>query len=123
MSPFPGASKMKGPSVNEPKTGLLARIMICPLILAILVPVISRAQNPETEKSAIERAIHASIAWAKEKDFRLLYRAFDWSSYNVDLLFMEHFDRSSPTQDIIRDIIKPKFVVLMPISRQVKRGM
>jgi L-ascorbate metabolism protein UlaG (beta-lactamase superfamily) len=42
-------------------------------------------------------------------------RAFDWSSYNVDLLFVEHFDRSSPAQEIIENLIKPRHVVLMHI--------
>lgn len=42
-------------------------------------------------------------------------RAFDWRSYNVDLLFIEHFDRSSPAQEIIENLIKPRHVVLMHI--------
>lgn len=43
-------------------------------------------------------------------------RTFDWSSYHVDLLFMEYFDRGSPTQHVIQDMIKPKYVVLMHIQ-------
>jgi L-ascorbate metabolism protein UlaG (beta-lactamase superfamily) len=42
-------------------------------------------------------------------------RSVDWSSFNVDLLFIEFFDRSTPTQEIIRDLIKPKHVILMHI--------
>jgi L-ascorbate metabolism protein UlaG (beta-lactamase superfamily) len=42
-------------------------------------------------------------------------RALDWSSYDVDLLFVEHFDRSTPAQDIIKNLIKPRQVVLMHI--------
>ena len=85
MSPFPAASKMKGTSVKDLKTGLSARTMICPLILAILLPVISRAQDAKTEKSAIERAIRGSIGWAKEKDFRLLYSVIAHDSDYVEV--------------------------------------
>jgi len=42
-------------------------------------------------------------------------RTIDWGSYNVDLLFIEYFDQSSQTQDIIEHMIKPKHVVLMHI--------
>ena len=42
-------------------------------------------------------------------------RAVDWSSYNVDLLFVEYFDRDSQTQDIVTTVIKPRYVVLMHI--------
>jgi L-ascorbate metabolism protein UlaG (beta-lactamase superfamily) len=42
-------------------------------------------------------------------------RAIDWSSFGVDLLFVEHFDRSTPAQDIIKNLIKPRHVVLMHI--------
>lgn len=42
-------------------------------------------------------------------------RAFDWSRYTVDLLFIEYFDRSSPAQEIIENLIKPGHVVLMHI--------
>ena len=43
-------------------------------------------------------------------------RAVDWSAYSVDLLFLEYFDRSTPTWDIIQNMIKPKHVVLMHIA-------
>jgi L-ascorbate metabolism protein UlaG (beta-lactamase superfamily) len=42
-------------------------------------------------------------------------RTIDWNSYNIDLLFIEYFDRSTPTHDIIKDLIKPKYVILMHI--------
>jgi len=42
-------------------------------------------------------------------------RTVDWSSYNVDLLFVEYFDRDSQTQDIVANMIKPKHAVLMHI--------
>jgi L-ascorbate metabolism protein UlaG (beta-lactamase superfamily) len=42
-------------------------------------------------------------------------RTVDWSSYNVDLLFVEYFDRDSQTQDIVASMIRPKYVVLMHI--------
>jgi len=53
-------------------------------------------------------------------DARLSYneeylRAVDWSSYGVDLLFMEYFDHSSQTQEIIERMMKPKHVILMHI--------
>lgn len=50
--------------------------------------------------------------WANEEYLRTI----DWSSYDVDLLFMEYSDDSSPTQDIIVEMIKPKHVILMHIS-------
>jgi hypothetical protein len=42
-------------------------------------------------------------------------RTVDWSSYSVDLLFIEYFDQSSETWDMIEKIIKPKHVILMHI--------
>jgi hypothetical protein len=42
-------------------------------------------------------------------------RAIDWSSYDVDILFIEYFDKDSRTQDTIQDLIRPKHVVLMHI--------
>jgi L-ascorbate metabolism protein UlaG (beta-lactamase superfamily) len=48
-------------------------------------------------------------------DNEVYLRTIDWSSYAVDLLFISYFDRSTPTRDIIQDLIKPKHVVLMHI--------
>ncbi len=53
-------------------------------------------------------------------DARLSYneeylRTVNWSSYDVDLLFMEYFDHSSQTQDIIESLIKPRYVIFMHI--------
>jgi ketosteroid isomerase-like protein len=54
--------------------------------LFVLCGATLRAQNAETEKPAIERTIRASIGWAKEKDFTLLYAviANDSSYLEVD---------------------------------------
>lgn len=43
------------------------------LALVVLLPFLLMAQNVTSEKANIERAIHASIGWAKNKDFKLLY--------------------------------------------------
>lgn len=53
-------------------------------------------------------------------DARLSYneeylRTVDWDSYRVDLLFIQFFDRSSETREIIEKLIKPKHVILMHI--------
>lgn len=58
--------------------------------------------------------LHVGDALLAQNEDRV--RAFDWSSSAVDLLFIEYFDRGSPTQEIIRDVIKPKHVVLMHIA-------
>lgn len=42
-------------------------------------------------------------------------RSVDWSAYTVDLLFIEYFDDSSETWDIIEKTIRPKHVILMHI--------
>jgi L-ascorbate metabolism protein UlaG (beta-lactamase superfamily) len=42
-------------------------------------------------------------------------RMIDWSSYNVDVAFLEFFDNSSETRNILESMIKPKHVVLMHI--------
>jgi L-ascorbate metabolism protein UlaG (beta-lactamase superfamily) len=42
-------------------------------------------------------------------------RTLDWKSYDVDLLFIEYFDRDTPTQDIIETLLRPKHVILMHI--------
>jgi len=57
--------------------------------------------------------IHVGDAklWQNEEYLRTV----DWSSYNVDLLFIEHFDQSTPTRDIIDNVIKPKHIILMHI--------
>lgn len=48
-------------------------------------------------------------------DNEVYLRAVDWSSYNVDLLFIGYFDRDTQTRTIIQNMIKPKHVVLMHI--------
>ncbi len=49
------------------------------------LPVISVSQNATTEKKAVETAIHASIGWAKQKDFRLLYSVIAHDSGYVEV--------------------------------------
>jgi L-ascorbate metabolism protein UlaG (beta-lactamase superfamily) len=58
-------------------------------------------------------AVHVGDARLSDNEEYL--RAIDWSSYPVDLLFIEYFDRSSRTHDTIEKLIKPKHVVLMHI--------
>ena len=52
---------------------------------------------------------------ARLSDNGKILRSVDWRSYNVDLLFVEYFDHSSETQDIIEHLIQPKHVILMHI--------
>jgi L-ascorbate metabolism protein UlaG (beta-lactamase superfamily) len=42
-------------------------------------------------------------------------RTVDWGSYSVDLLFIEYFDESSETWDIVEKTIRPKHVILMHV--------
>ena len=61
-------------------------------------------------------------------DARLTYneeylRTIDWNSYRVDLLFIEYFDNSSETREIIERMIKPRFVVLMHIPAGGEDGV
>jgi ketosteroid isomerase-like protein len=43
------------------------------IAISFLLPALCTAQDTEGEKVAVEKAIHASIGWAKKKDFSLLY--------------------------------------------------
>ncbi len=52
---------------------------------------------------------------ARLSDNEEVLRAFDWKSYDVDLLFIEFFDHSDETREIIKNVIKPNHVVLMHI--------
>jgi L-ascorbate metabolism protein UlaG (beta-lactamase superfamily) len=61
-------------------------------------------------------------------DARLSYneeylRTIDWDSYAVDLLFIEYFDHSSETREIIEKLIKPVHVVLMHIPEGGEDGV
>jgi ketosteroid isomerase-like protein len=49
------------------------RSAVCIAVLTVPYAGQIRCQGVESEKRKIEQAIHASIGWAKEKDFRLLY--------------------------------------------------
>ena len=52
---------------------------------------------------------------ARLSDNKEYLRTLDWESYDVDLLFIEFFDHSDETRDIIETMIKPDHVVLMHI--------
>jgi L-ascorbate metabolism protein UlaG (beta-lactamase superfamily) len=52
---------------------------------------------------------------AKLSSNEAYFRTIDWNSYKVDLLFIEYFDQSDQTREIIDTMIKPKNVVLMHI--------
>ena len=59
--------------MRDPQTGLSAKKKLCAIILTVLLLSISAAQEAKTERATIEKVIHASISWAKNKDFKLLY--------------------------------------------------
>ncbi len=50
---------------------------------------------------------------AKLSDNERYLRTIDWGS--VDILFVEYFDQSTQTQEIMQKLIKPKHVILMHI--------
>jgi ketosteroid isomerase-like protein len=62
------------------RSAVCIAVLIAPYVVQI------RCQGVKAEKSKIEQAIHASIGWAKEKDFKLLYSviANDSSYIEVD---------------------------------------
>ena len=47
--------------------------VFCLAVLCLWLPRLSIAQGVTSEKATVEKAIHASIGWAKNKDFKLLY--------------------------------------------------
>jgi hypothetical protein len=47
-----------------------SRSILCTFLL---FPLVSFSQNVNPARQEVENAIHASIGWAKNKDFRLLY--------------------------------------------------
>ena len=59
--------------MRERQTGLSGQMRFSAILLTILLLNISAAQDASTEKATIEQVIHASIGWAKEKDFNLLH--------------------------------------------------
>ena len=77
---------MNGATMKETQTGLPAQRELGAIILTVLLLSIPAAQDARTEKAAIEKAIHASIGWAKNKEFKLLYSviANDSSYLEVD---------------------------------------
>ena len=60
---------------------------------------------------------------ARLSDNREFLRTLDWESYDVDLLFIEFFDHSDETRDIIETMIKPDHVVLMHIPPGEEDGV
>jgi ketosteroid isomerase-like protein len=64
---------MKDAAMHYIHTDPLAQRTHCAIILTLFLISISIAQDATTDKEAIEKAIHASIAWAKNKDFKTLY--------------------------------------------------
>jgi hypothetical protein len=77
---------MKGAAMKETQTGLPGQRKLGAIILTALLLSTSAAQDARTERAAIVKAIHASIGWAKNKDFELLYSviANDSSYLEVD---------------------------------------
>ena len=77
---------MKNAAMRDPQTGLSAQRKLPAIILTLLLLSISTAQDAKTVKAEIEKAIHASIGWAKNKNFKLLYSAIanDSSYLEVD---------------------------------------
>ena len=63
---------MKGVIMRERQTGLSGQIRFSAILLTVLLLSISAAQDASSEKATIEQVIHASIGWAKNKDFKLL---------------------------------------------------
>ena len=60
---------------------------------------------------------------ARLSDNEEYLRRLDWKSYDVDLLFIEFFDHSDETRDIIEKMIKPNYVVLMHIPPGEEDGV
>jgi ketosteroid isomerase-like protein len=54
-------------------------------VLCVLLPLMSSAQEVTSEKMNIEQAIHASIGWAKNKDFNLLFSVIANDSNYVEV--------------------------------------
>lgn len=61
---------------------MTAKSFLCTFVV---VPLVSLAQVKNPEIQNIEKAIHASIGWAKEKDFKLLYSVIANDSNYVEV--------------------------------------
>ena len=59
--------------LNSQRLSLMSRSCLCITAIFFLVPALCAAQDAEREKGAIAKVIHASIGWAKDKNFKLLY--------------------------------------------------
>lgn len=60
---------------------------------------------------------------ARLSDNEEYLRTLDWKSYDVDLLFIEFFDHSDETREIIEKMIQPDYVVLMHIPPGEEDGV
>jgi ketosteroid isomerase-like protein len=59
--------------MNSQRLLLFSRILVRILIISFIGTLTCAAQDAERDKAAIVKVIHASIGWAKNKDFKLLY--------------------------------------------------
>ena len=59
--------------MNSQRQSPPGRSLIFILIIYFTAQMPCVAQDQERDKAAIAKAIHASIGWAKDKDFKLLY--------------------------------------------------
>ena len=77
--------------------GLSGQRELCRIILTILLQNISTAQDAKTENATIEKVIHASIGWAKNKDFKLAYSVIandsDYLEVDPDSSLIRGFDQ------------------------------
>jgi L-ascorbate metabolism protein UlaG (beta-lactamase superfamily) len=85
-------------------------------VMAVRLP---HGWNPEEENLAFlvkahgRTVLHVGDALLTAAAGHL--RTLPWDSLSVDILFLEFFDRSSETQEIIEQLIRPAVVVLMHI--------
>ena len=71
--------------MSDRQTGLPGQRELCAIILTVFLLSLSAAQDERTEKATIEKVIHASIGWAKDKDFKLLYSVIANDSEYVEV--------------------------------------
>jgi len=71
--------------LNSQRLFLLSRGFLCVTAISFIVPALCAAQDAERDKAAIAKVIHASIGWAKNKDFKLLYSVIANDSDYVEI--------------------------------------
>ena len=71
--------------LNLQQLSLLSRSRIRIVAISLIVPALCTAQDTRREEVAIEKAIHASIGWAKNKDFNLLHSVIANDSSYLEL--------------------------------------